>query len=256
MLLQILQLLIVSYIASHGEGKSMETRARSKYHSIIHHHQLRKEKDSAPSFMGSAQNIQKEEATSSVRGKTPEKNRFPKEKPQLKDKHGEQNSHNVNLPKMVGHGGTRSNRSSERKVDDSEKNYAEKSWNHFIYNMNAATETRNDPVKPQEVQKEVCETLPFTQNIIHKNCAKMVIKNNLCFGKCDSLYVPNQRYQLNMCSHCLPFKFTMNPLKLNCTGSMSVVKVIMMVEECKCVVYGQYSHRVNRIKNANLYGYH
>ncbi|XP_056420872.1 cerberus [Hyla sarda] len=252
MLLQILQLLIVSYIASHGEGRQTETRRISKYYSIIHQHHLRKEKD----FTGSVKNIGNDEAISGINRNNTEKNRVPKSKPQAKDKHGNKNAQGLNVSSMVGFGGTSANQFSERKEDVSEKNYAHASWNHFIYKMNAASETLNYPVKTQEVQREICKTLPFTQNITHENCDTVIIQNNLCFGKCNSLYVPNQRHQFNICSYCLPFKFTMNNLKLNCTGSRNVVKVIMMVEECKCVVHSQNSHGVNNIKDSSLHGHH
>ncbi|XP_075716358.1 cerberus [Rhinoderma darwinii] len=249
MLLLILQLLIVSYIASHGEGKHLETRGISKYYLIIHQHQSRKENDGT-SLVGPDKNKGKDEALSGMSKKNPEKNKVPKSKPQMKDKIG------MNLTRMAGYGGTRSNKFSKSKVDVSEKEYAQVSWNNFIYKMNTASEALNYPVKTHEVQREVCKTLPFTQNIIHENCDKVAIQNHLCFGKCNSLYVPNQRDQLNICSRCLPFKFTMHHLKLNCTGSSNVAKVLLIVEECKCVVHSDNSYRVNNIKDSknNLYG--
>ncbi|XP_069819590.1 cerberus [Dendropsophus ebraccatus] len=251
MLLQIVQLLIVSYVASHGEGRKADTRRISKYHSIIHQHHLRKEKDSTPSFVRSDKNIGKDEVISSIGRNNPEKNRVPKSKPQLEEK--QKNAHGIHLRSMVGYSGTSGNLFGETR-DVSEKNYGHSSWNHFIYKMNAASETLNYPVKTQEVQREVCKTLPFTQNITHENCDTAIIQNNLCFGKCNSLYVPNQKEQFNIYSQCLPFKFTMNHLKLNCTGSINVVKVIMMVEECKCVV--RNSLGVNNNKVTSFFGHH
>ncbi|XP_044135900.1 cerberus [Bufo gargarizans] len=248
MFLQMLQLLIVSYIASHGEGREIETRGRSKYHSIIHQYHLRNE-DSPPNLVEPNRSVGKNEE-SGISRNNPEKNRVPKSKPQLENKSGEKDYQGMNLPRMVDYSGS----SSERKVKDSEKEYAQASWNHFIYKMNSASEAVNYQVKPQEIPKAVCKTLPFTQIIEHENCDKVTIQNNLCFGKCNSLYVPNQIHRLNIYSHCLPFKFTMNHLKMNCTGSSNVVKVIMMVEECKCVVLSHNHHVVNNVKNN--YGHH
>lgn len=155
MLLQILQLLVMSYIVSHGEGRNVETR--SKYGSIIHQQHLRKEKDGTPSLVGPDKTEEKDGANN------PEKNRVPKSKPQQKDKPGEKKFQAMNLPRMAGNGGTRSNRFSERRADVSGKNYAQVSFNHFMYKMNAASEAFKYPVKTEEVQREVCKTLPFTQ---------------------------------------------------------------------------------------------
>ncbi|KAG6936489.1 cerberus 1, DAN family BMP antagonist [Chelydra serpentina] len=75
------------------------------------------------------------------------------------------------------------------------------------------------------------------QRIVHENCEKVVVQNNLCFGKCSSFHVPGPEDRLyTFCSHCLPTKFTMKRLELNCTGSVAVVKVVMIVEECKCEI--------------------
>ncbi|XP_071982629.1 cerberus [Engystomops pustulosus] len=248
----ILQLLIVSYISCHGEAKDKETRGRSKFDSIIHQYHLKNENNTLNSWEPD-KNIGKDKALSGIRRNDLEINRVPKTRP--KYRHRETNTHGMNLPKMMDYGVTRSNQFNGRKEDDSGK-YAEVFWNYFTYKMNAASEAVNYPVKTKEVQREVCKTLPFTQNIIHENCDKVVIQNNLCFGKCNSLYVPNQRDELNICSRCLPFKFTMNHLKLNCTGSANVVKIIMMVEECKCVIHGRNSHRANKIKDTSHYGHH
>lgn len=73
------------------------------------------------------------------------------------------------------------------------------------------------------------------QGVTHNNCEKMTVQNNLCFGKCSSFHVPGSEDHLyTFCSRCLPSKFSMKRLDLNCTDSVTVVKEIMIVEECKC----------------------
>ncbi|KAM4049007.1 cerberus [Anomaloglossus baeobatrachus] len=256
MLLQILQFLLVFYFASHGEGKAVETRGKSKHYSIIHQHHLKKEMDSNSSFWGPDRNIGKEETISGISNINPDLTGVLKSKPQMKDRHKDKSTQATGLPRMVGYGELRKKQVSERKLEEDEKKYAQASWNQFIYGLNAASEGLNYSVKTDEVQREVCKTLPFTQNIIHENCDKVFIKNNLCFGQCNSLYVPNQREQLNICFRCLPFKFTMNHMKMNCTGYSNVVKVVIMVQECGCVGYSHNSHGRNIIKDSNLYGHH
>lgn len=64
-----------------------------------------------------------------------------------------------------------------------------------------------------------------------------MVQNNLCFGKCSSYHVPGPEDRLyTFCSHCLPSKFSMKRLDLNCTSSVPVVKEVMIVEECKCEI--------------------
>lgn len=73
------------------------------------------------------------------------------------------------------------------------------------------------------------------QGVTHNSCEKVTVQNNLCFGKCSSFHVPGSEDHLyTFCTHCLPSKFSMKRLVLNCTNSVPVVKDIMIVEECKC----------------------
>ncbi|XP_075060873.1 cerberus [Mixophyes fleayi] len=260
MWLQIIQLITISYIAIKAEGRDVEAKERSKNQTIFHQQQSRKEREDHQNIALHNTIREKKHSKSAVSEKNQEKNKVPKLRLLSKDTNGEKTVQSMDLPMMGGHSGTRRNSYfaypfNKGKVNIHEKHNAKKSWNYFIYKMNGAPEDFIYPVKTQEIQREVCKTVPFSQNIIHDNCDKAVIQNKLCFGICNSLYVPNQRDPLNICSHCRPFKFTMNHLKLNCTGSSNVVKVIMMVEECKCVVH-KYNNHGTVIANtgANSYG--
>ncbi|XP_053887229.1 cerberus [Malaclemys terrapin pileata] len=114
---------------------------------------------------------------------------------------------------------------------------AKKFWDHFMFKKNSASEEVVLPIKTNDMYQETCRTLPFSQSIVHENCEKVVVQNNLCFGKCSSFHVPGPEDRLyTFCSHCLPTKFTMKRLELNCTRSVAVVKVIMIVEDCKCEI--------------------
>lgn len=79
---------------------------------------------------------------------------------------------------------------------------------------------------------------PFAfQTIAHEDCQKVTVQNNLCFGKCGSIHFPGEgAHPHNFCSHCSPTKFTTTHLRLNCTSPTPVVKMVIQVEECQCMV--------------------
>ncbi|KFP89620.1 PREDICTED: cerberus [Apaloderma vittatum] len=125
--------------------------------------------------------------------------------------------------------------SSKREAEPPYRKDAKKFWDHFMLKKNSASEEVVLPIKTNEMYQENCRTLPFSQGVTHENCQKVVVQNNLCFGKCSSFHVPGPEDRLyTFCSHCLPSKFFMKRLDLNCTSSVPVVKEVMIVEECKC----------------------
>ncbi|NXN96029.1 CER1 protein, partial [Rhinopomastus cyanomelas] len=125
--------------------------------------------------------------------------------------------------------------SSKREAEPIHRKDARKFWDHFTLRKNSASEEVVLPIKTNEMHQENCRTLPFSQIVTHEACEKVMVPNNLCFGKCSSFHVPGSEDRLyTFCSHCLPSKFSMKRLDLNCTSLVSVVKEIMIVEECKC----------------------
>ncbi|NWT46103.1 CER1 protein, partial [Chroicocephalus maculipennis] len=125
--------------------------------------------------------------------------------------------------------------STNREAEPPYRKDAKKFWDHFMLKKNSASEEVVLPIKTNEMHQENCRTLPFSQAVTHESCEKVVVQNNLCFGKCSSFHVPGPEDRLyTFCSHCLPSKFSMKRLDLNCTSSVPVVKEVMIVEECKC----------------------
>ncbi|NXG79050.1 CER1 protein, partial [Baryphthengus martii] len=125
--------------------------------------------------------------------------------------------------------------SSKREAEPPYRKDAKKFWDHFMLKKNSASEGIVLPIKTNEMHQENCRTLPFSQSVTHESCEKAMVQNNLCFGKCSSFHVRGPEDRLyTFCSHCLPSKFSMKRLALNCTGSVPVVKEVMIVEECKC----------------------
>ncbi|NXX77930.1 CER1 protein, partial [Urocolius indicus] len=124
---------------------------------------------------------------------------------------------------------------SSKKTERPYRKDAKKFWDHFMLKKNSASEEVVLPIKTNEMHQENCRTLPFSQGVTHENCEKVTIQNNLCFGKCSSFHVSGPEDHLyTLCSQCLPSKFFMKRLHLNCTSSAPVVKEVMIVEECKC----------------------
>ncbi|KFR01565.1 Cerberus [Nipponia nippon] len=125
--------------------------------------------------------------------------------------------------------------SSKREAEPPYRKDAKKFWDHFMLKKNSASEEVVLPIKTNEMHQENCRTLSFSQGVTHENCEKVMVQNNLCFGKCSSFHVPGPEDRLyTFCSHCLPSKFSMKRLDLNCTSSVPVVKEVMIVEECQC----------------------
>uniref|UniRef100_A0A8D0H035 Cerberus n=1 Tax=Sphenodon punctatus TaxID=8508 RepID=A0A8D0H035_SPHPU len=153
-----------------------------------------------------------------------------------------------------------SSRSSrKREAETPYRKDAKKFWDYFMLKRNSASEAVVLPIKTDEMYQETCRTLPFPQGIVHENCEKVVVQNNLCFGKCSSFHVPGPEDHLyTFCSHCLPTKFIMKRLELNCTRSAPVVKVFMIVEECKCEVQKIKDTEIGVLHSdlhANVYGH-
>ncbi|XP_021055118.1 cerberus [Mus pahari] len=125
-----------------------------------------------------------------------------------------------------------------RKVERSPlQEEAKRFWHRFMFRKGPAFQGVILPIKSHEVHWETCRTVPFNQTIAHEDCQKVVVQNNLCFGKCSSIRFPGEGADAHsFCSHCSPTKFTTVHLRLNCTSPTPVVKMVMQVEECQCMV--------------------
>ncbi|XP_066474267.1 cerberus [Tiliqua scincoides] len=137
---------------------------------------------------------------------------------------------------------------------------AKRFWDLFMLKTKSRSEEVILPIKTNEMYEEICSTLPFSQNIVHENCEDMVVQNNLCFGKCSSFHVPGLEDRLyTFCSHCLPTKFSLKRLEMNCTNPVPVIKVVMIVEECKCEVQKAKDPQIGFLHSdlyANVYQHH
>ncbi|XP_008046216.1 DAN domain family member 5 [Carlito syrichta] len=96
------------------------------------------------------------------------------------------------------------------------------------------------PLDPQEVTREVCKAVPFTQVLSRPGCAATHLRNHLCFGHCSSLYIPgSDSSPLVLCKSCEPTRKHRASVVLWChagsPASHRRVKIsTILVEGCHC----------------------
>lgn len=79
-------------------------------------------------------------------------------------------------------------------------------------------------MKKSELKNGWCKTLPFKQTIKVDGCLPVTVKNNYCYGQCNSLYIPSHESPLplfNTCASCLPQRTFTKTVTLRCP-SLSV----------------------------------
>ncbi|XP_072318704.1 DAN domain family member 5 [Eucyclogobius newberryi] len=89
--------------------------------------------------------------------------------------------------------------------------------------------------------KPTCTAVPFTQKVTMAGCETLTVYNKLCFGQCNSMFIPEvelssgtSHHQRTPCSRCAPSKVHTVTVPLRC-GALGVrEKRVMVVEECKC----------------------
>nr|XP_023685430.1 cerberus-like [Paramormyrops kingsleyae] len=120
---------------------------------------------------------------------------------------------------------------------------AKKFWNHFMFRRRSDFQSII-PIRNNEVHQEKCRAVPFFQSVAHENCETVVLRNNLCFGRCNSVHVPNSDDgPQTFCSYCSHVKSTRRAVQLKCAGDTHITKVVTMVEECRCEMQrGRHSH--------------
>uniref|UniRef100_A0A8C6TEX3 DAN domain family, member 5 n=1 Tax=Neogobius melanostomus TaxID=47308 RepID=A0A8C6TEX3_9GOBI len=89
--------------------------------------------------------------------------------------------------------------------------------------------------------KQTCTAVPFTQKVTSEGCETLTVYNKLCFGQCNSLFVPElefsggtSHHRRTPCSRCAPSKARTVSVPLRCGARGVREKRVMVVEECKC----------------------
>lgn len=93
-----------------------------------------------------------------------------------------------------------------------------------------------------EVKKDWCRTIPLRQKVSEPKCRSTVIKNNFCYGQCNSFFIPHtgrtdNKVAFQSCAFCKPYKQHWGNVTLNCPGRNPpmIQKTVLFVESCRCI---------------------
>lgn len=78
-----------------------------------------------------------------------------------------------------------------------------------------------------------CNAHPFKETVRHHGCESVEIDNNMCYGQCNSFYIPKRFFS---CSYCAPSREETVSVRLECPGKNPsfVIKKVKIVLDCAC----------------------
>jgi len=85
-----------------------------------------------------------------------------------------------------------------------------------------------------------CRALPFNMDVYVDGCEKLTVQNNLCYGGCNTLYVPHDRNtrKIQACYVCAPLVKEAVPIPLTCTkrdgGKFIRFTYVTFIQMCEC----------------------
>ncbi|XP_068677242.1 uncharacterized protein [Montipora foliosa] len=84
-----------------------------------------------------------------------------------------------------------------------------------------------------DLKPDVCKAYQFKETIRHRGCNSVSIDNNMCYGQCNSFYIPKRFVSR---SYCAPSRMETYEVRLECPGQTPdhVVKKVSVVKECAC----------------------
>lgn len=84
-----------------------------------------------------------------------------------------------------------------------------------------------------ELKTDWCTPNHFKETIKHHGCKSVSVDNNMCYGQCNSFYIPKRFVS---CSYCTASKVETMSVRLECPGQTPdfVVKKVAIVKECSC----------------------
>ncbi|XP_043104410.1 DAN domain family member 5 [Puntigrus tetrazona] len=99
------------------------------------------------------------------------------------------------------------------------------------------SERSNEAVALRVNPKQSCAAVPFTQRIVEDGCETVTVHNNLCYGQCDSMFVPSSGESRGrpraQCTRCAPSR-TRSVLVHQRCGTEARERRVTIVEECRC----------------------
>ena len=141
---------------------------------------------------------------------------------------------------------------SDGSLDQSEQNANAGSTRDIDEGLSPALQAKQSLIPPREfplkgsgetllllrlpshnIKKSWCRMHPFKQEIRHHGCNSTVIDNHMCYGQCNSFYIPGNFVS---CSRCTPSAWKIITVELKCPSrsQASVVKKVKITESCHC----------------------
>lgn len=78
-----------------------------------------------------------------------------------------------------------------------------------------------------------CNAHPFKETVRHHGCESVEIDSNMCYGQCNSFYIPKRFFS---CSYCAPSRQETVSVRLECPGQNPsfMIKKVKKVLDCAC----------------------
>ena len=85
----------------------------------------------------------------------------------------------------------------------------------------------------KNIKNSWCHRHPFQQRIHHHGCNATYVNNYMCYGQCNSFFIPNNFVS---CSQCVPSTRKILNVELKCPGQTPdvLVKRVAITESCDC----------------------
>ena len=92
-----------------------------------------------------------------------------------------------------------------------------------------------------DLKTDMCKAYHFKETVRHHGCKSVNIDNNMCYGQCNSFYIPKRFVS---CSYCAPTRQEVVGVRLECPGQNPdfVIKKVSVVKECGCKDCGLEHH--------------
>lgn len=88
------------------------------------------------------------------------------------------------------------------------------------------------PLQQKSLPRSWCKTRQFRQKIHHHGCRPVYITNSMCFGQCQSFFIPKL---FHSCASCLPKEKYTKTVMLTCADrTQPLVKEVNVVKSCSC----------------------
>jgi len=95
---------------------------------------------------------------------------------------------------------------------------------------------------PKKIKDDWCKGERFRMEIKAEGCTSRKIRNRLCYGQCNSFYIPNDDFSdpsavFATCSTCKPSKTSFKSITMVCPGQVprKQRRRVTIVKDCQCI---------------------